>query len=413
MSQDLPSILIYGLAGDEFSRELPSILTEIKSHGWRVILITNRHFPGSEMPDRTIINSDWTYDLLKKISMEEGISACILMTDFASPLVGQLNEELNLPGPSRKALHACNDKVLWTDICKNAGVSTVPQKVLTQISDFLDEEWKNKKLFVKPSKSTSNLSDLSCGYSFFSGSEDLLGYLERTNELEMFINVNNHGGRLGRYLVQEAVERHKFWGSVNVTFLKDTWIIHEINNCLYHPEPHQNLCYSTYGPDLTVPIKYREYAEKICQLMYEQGFHSSPACFDLLETENGELCSLDINVRPSGTWNTLLPFRGISYYSAWIDWLLTGENKLTINDRPFLRHTLQLKANMSTDFSSFKWPIDVEVRGLDLIGKTCEVPEYCARTNFPVEAIIVRDTIQECFDAYRSIESSLEEYLKK
>lgn len=182
-------ILVYGIAGWEPENEARVVLEAIRKLGYRSIFFSDRENPTMQLADRAVVNSDWSYDRLLQVAKEESIDLALLIVDFASPLVGRLNRELALPGPTDHQYDQVSDKNNWSKLARSQGVEMPPESLITTREQFKD--WKHDgPVFVKPTKSTGNVSREPFGYRYFDTIKVFEDYLETNGLMTRFLQIN-------------------------------------------------------------------------------------------------------------------------------------------------------------------------------------------------------------------------------
>lgn len=395
-------ILIYGIAGWEPEKEARVVIDAVRNLGYRSIFICDKVNETMKLADRSVVNSDWNYDFLKKIAVEENIDLAILIVDFASPLVGRLNRELSLPGPTDVQYAAVSDKLEWSKLARQCNLKMPEELLITEVSDF--SNWtSDKPIIVKPTKSTGNVSNEKFGYQYYSSIETFKNELESRGDLTRFCELNKRGSIFGKYIIQEKLD-YSLWGNLGLSFVNTTLTINEMHDRFFHPYPFQTHQIGSIGP-IKMSEKQQSHAIKVCEILKDKvGFKNTGINIDLIETPQGELYTIDINVRFGSTWSTFLPLRKIKYFEEVIQGFLGLPFRFPEAKGSYLRHKINIAPGI---IESVQWPIHLDPRikleGIEHCKPGLVVAATTGRHNWPVEALITADTQVECWELYHNL----------
>ena len=403
-----PRILVYGIAGWEPEKEARVVLNAIRRIGGRSIFFCDRENATCQFADRAVANPAWSYELLQRVAREEAIDLAILIVDFASPLVGRLNRELGLPGPTDAQYDSVSNKSKWSALAREAGLKMPGEILITEREQFRAQGF-DQPIIVKPTKSTGNVSPERFGYRYFDSLADFEVFLARENLLERFLKINREGGPLGRYLVQERLD-YVMWGNLGLTLIGADLKVNEMHDRRFHPYPHQTHQYASIGP---VPLTSAQerHAERVIEVLRDRvGFRNTGLNIDLIETPSGEIFTTDINVRFGSTWSTFLPLRGIAYFEEAIRGFLGQRYRLPDMRGAYLRHKLGFAPGV---IESVEWPehlphgvfVDDASRLFMRPGTT--VPAMTGRHTWPVEALVVAESADECWRRFEELQRDL------
>lgn len=407
----MKTVLVYGLAGWEPEKEARVVLSAIRNLTYRSVFICDKPNDTMKFADRAEVNADWSYNFLKKVALEEKIDLAILIVDFASPLIGRLNRELQLPGPTDEHYAAVSDKLQWSRLARECGLKMPKEILITSPADFDQgsEQWaSNQPIIVKPTKSTGNVSHESFGYKYYTSLQEFRSELESKGELQRFCEINQRGSLLGKYLVQERLE-YKLWGNLGLTLIGNTLRINEMHDRYFHPFPYQTHQYASMGPVGMSEIQKAQ-ALKVCNILTEKvGFKNTGLNIDIIETPSGELFTIDINVRFGSTWSTFLPLRKINYFEQAIQGFLGLAYELPEIKGAYLRHKVDFPPGV---LSSVQWPktLDPRVRleGQEHCQPGLVIAATTGRHTWPVEALITADTLAECWQLYEDLKKNIQ-----
>lgn len=398
----MKNILIYGIAGWEPEKEARVVINAVRNLGYRSIFVCDKENETMKLADRPVINSDWNYDFLKKIAVEEKIDLAILIVDFASPLVGRLNRELSLPGPTDVQYAAVSDKLEWSKLARKCNLKMPEELLATEASDF--KKWtSDKPIIVKPTKSTGNVSNEKFGYQYYSSVETFQKELEAKGELKRFCDLNKRGSIFGKYLIQERLD-YRLWGNLGLTFVDGVLTINEMHDRFFYPYPHQTYQIGSIGP-VNMSEKQQAHARKVCEILQENvGFKNTGLNIDIIETPEGELYTVDINVRFGSTWSTFLPLRKIAYFEEVIQGFLGLPFHLPETKGYYLRHKVNIAPGI---LESVQWPKSLDPRvkleGIEHCKPGLVVGSTTGRHNWPVETLITAETKEECWQLYNNL----------
>lgn len=176
--------------------QLP-LIKRAKCDGYYVIVVSPQgDYPGFLLADKCVYLDLSDIDAILKLSIEENIDAIATdQTDLSISTVDFIIKKLNLPGIQCKDIDNFRDKSKMRDVCKKAGIPTIPFQIVTSYEDaipFFEEN--NCDVIVKPINSqgsrgvnrATNLSELR--YAF----DEALKYslLSVYIIIEKFINGN-------------------------------------------------------------------------------------------------------------------------------------------------------------------------------------------------------------------------------
>lgn len=402
----MKKILVYGLAGWEPEKEARVVLNAIRNLGYHSIFFCDKPNETMKLADRAEINPTWDYAFLKKVAVEEKIDLALLIVDFASPLLGRLNRELNLPGPTDEHYAAVSDKLEWSKIARRHGL-LMPQEILiTEASDF--EKWTSAKpIIVKPTKSTGNVSREKFGYRYFNSLSEFRLQLEAQGDLERFYQINRDGSALGKYLVQERLE-YRLWGNLGLTVVGRDFVLNEMHDRFFHPYPYQTHQYASLGP-VPMTAAQKAHALKVCDVLHSVGFQNTGLNIDLIETPSGQIFTVDINVRFGSTWSTFLPLRKIHYFEQAIQAFLGLPYELPELTGTYLRHKVDFPPGI---IDSIRWPSTLDPRvhleGTEFCKPGTTMAAMTGRHTWPLEALITADNHEECWQIYNNLKASIQ-----
>lgn len=407
----MKTVLIYGLAGVEPDKESAVCLDAVRRLGYRSVFVADRATSAMTRADVNVVNPSWDYEVLRDAAFEHRVDLALLMTDFASPLVGRLNDEMSLPGPSYEQYDLISNKRSWSRLAREAGLSMPREAVLTSIEELTDSNSWETPFIVKPTKSTANVSDRQYGYRIFSNLKAFRDHLERNGGLEDFLRINRTGGPLGKYMFQEQI-RELSWNNSLCTFVSGKAHFHEMNTAFFLPLPHNLQTIGTGGP-LPIGVDQQRQIDRVISLLETRvKIRNSAINFDVVTAHDGTVYTLDVNPRSSGTWAIMSPFRGDDYFESLIENFLGRSKSFEISLPAYLRRTITLPAGTIKSISFPPRPDGVTLLGLECCQPGAIVPPDVGRNGWPLEAIIVRKTLQECLDTYESFHRGIKiEYL--
>jgi len=406
LKKNQPCILIYGLAGSEPSKEIEVLLYAIKELGGTSVLVTERESDLGTLADYFYINPSWDFEKLLQIARQHNTDLALLGTDFASPLVGRLNDTLQLPGPSEKQYDQISDKLNWTSTGQAYGLKFPKQAIVRSREELLDLKW-DFPFIVKPTKSTGNVDFFGIGYRYFNSTHDFIDFLESSGKADKFFAVSNHGGPLGRYMLQEQIH-YKSWKGVYLTIVNGKVYRHEVGSNLFWPYPHKVNYYATYAPVQTTDLE-KEHMDKVEKILtHDLKILNTSINYDLI-TSHDDLCySIDINPRCSGTFAIVSEDRQIPYFQQCILAFLGQDFDFNFQLKPYLRRTLTFDPGF---IRKITWPKEY-FKNLRLLGEEKALygihsPPYPGRFTFPLETIITGEDLESCFEVYKRFSDTL------
>lgn len=402
----MKTILIYSLPRWESSGETVNLLAAIKKLGYRSVLFSDRETSEMLLADRAEVNAAWSYDFLLEVAQEEKVDLALLAIDFASPLIGRLNRELGLPGPSDSAYHSLSDKLEWSLLAKKNNIGMPQEWLVTDESQFLSAN-SDRPVIIKPTKSTGVVSDRTYGYKYFDSIEHFYFYLRENDLLDDFLQINQKSSRFGKYIIQEKLD-YVFWGNLGITIIGDNVYFNEIHQRFFHAFPNQTFQCSSSGP-MKLEDRYRAHAEKIVDVVRSLGFKNSGLNIDIIETPDGQLYTIDVNVRFGSTWTSLLSLRKSTYMAEAIQGFLGLPYHLPDMTGAYLRRKLELKPGK---IAAIRVP-EIFAEGVKLIGKNhlrpgTVVPEVTGRHTWPVEFLISADSHDQCESLFNEAKNRIE-----
>ena len=402
----MKNILVYGLAGWEPEKEARVVLNAIRNLGYRSIFLCDKPNEVMKLADYAEVNPLWSYDLLKKIATQQKIDLAILIVDFASSLVGRLNRELDLPGPTDHQYALVSDKLQWSKIAIQNGLSMPKELLITKIDDF--ENWDSTNtIIVKPTKSTGNVSNEYFGYKYYDSLQDFKKELVLKNDLDRFFHINTHGTIFGKYIVQERLD-YKLWGNLGLTIVGKELTVNEMHDRFFHAFPYQTHQYASLGP-ITLTGSQNRHAEKVCDILVNKvGFKNTGLNIDIIETIDKKLFTVDINVRFGSTWSTFLPLRKINYFEQAINGFLGLSCDLPKTKGFYLRHKIDFQPGV---IESVTWPKNlnpfVQLQGMEFCLPGTVVAQTTGRHTWPLEALITADSEAHCWQLYNEVKDNI------